>query len=142
MKEKYNSSHLQNIAKRAIDLRIAVCDDEQHFRDSLVKAFSEYTNEGIKSIEIHEFSSGEDLLSSENDYDIISLDYKMSGINGLETARELRRKDVTSKIIFATNYMQFVYEAFEVRAFRFLRKPIKTEQLYKAIDDYIKRTDQ
>ena len=139
MKETSSNTHLHYIQKRAIKLRIAICDDEQLFRDGLKETLSEYNNKFLQCIEICEHSCGESLIDSEIDYDIIFLDYKMGGINGLDTAKQLRKKGVSSKIIFITNYPQFVYEAFEVKTFRFYKKPVSKEQLYKALDDYLER---
>ena len=139
MKERYSSTYLHYIEDREIKLRIAVCDDEQHFRNSIIEILSEYKNEALHSLEFHELSCGKFLIDSEIYYDIIFLDYKMSGLNGLDTAKQLRKKGVSSKIIFLTNYPQFVFNAFEVKTFRFFEKPVSAEQLYKALDDYLER---
>jgi DNA-binding LytR/AlgR family response regulator len=139
MKERYSSAHLHYIQKRALKLRIAICDDEQHFRTGLKETLSRYNNKVLHSIEICEHTCGETLINTEHNYDIIFLDYKLSGIDGLDTAKRLRRNNVSSKIIFITNYPQFVFEAFEVKTFRFYKKPVNKEQLYKALDDYLER---
>ena len=116
--------------------RIAVCDDEQCFRDSITDAIALYSKtRGVEIIK-DEFVRGEDLLKSENTYNIVFLDYKMDGLDGLETAKNLRKKDEDVSIVFLTSFTHFVYESFEVGTFRFYKKPLDVEKLNKALDDF------
>jgi DNA-binding LytR/AlgR family response regulator len=87
---------------------------------------------------IDEYYSGEELLKAMVLYDMIILDYQMDGINGMEAARTLRDRNINCSIIFLTNYPNFVYEAFEVNAFRFFLIPIDPLKLQAALDDYFK----
>jgi len=119
-------------------MKIAVCDDEEKFRASIKDAVYEYSNKHRYEFAIDEFVSGEELLNSKKKYDLILLDYQMSGINGLETARKLREKNIDCTIIFMTSHPHFVYEAFEVSTYRFFAKPLDITKLYKAFDDYFK----
>jgi len=115
---------------------IAVCDDEKIIRDDLKNAVYAYSNMHRLDIIVDEYLSGEKLLSSGKEYDIVFLDYKMSGINGLETAKTLRMNNVKSTIIFLTSNPYFVFESFEVNPFRFFEKPLDTKKLYSALDKY------
>ena len=60
---------------------------------------------------------------------------------GLTVAKELRKRNVLSCIIFLTSYPHFMIDAFEVNTFRFLLKPIDKSKFFKAIDDYVKIVD-
>ena len=117
-------------------MRIAVCDDERLFLDSLKKAVYDYSNRHRLELSIDNFYSGEELLGSELVYDMIILDYKMGGMDGLETARRLREKNQNCAIVFLTSYPDIVYESFEVNTFRFLTKPLDVGKLYKTFDNY------
>jgi len=119
-------------------MRIAVCDDDKLFRDNIKKAIYTYSNMRKLEIVVDEYVCGEDLLDSEYNYGIIFLDYKMDGIDGLETARILRDKDINCIIIFLTSFSQFVYKSFEVGAYRFFMKPMDAEKVNKALDDYFR----
>jgi len=132
---KSDYKNLHYLTQRINNHKIAVCDDEQSFRSILIKIISDYLLYCSHVADITEFSCGEDLLSSTIDFDIIILDHKMTDIDGLETAKRLRKKNITAKIIFITNFPQFVYEAFEVNAFRFLKKPINPSEFYIALTD-------
>jgi DNA-binding LytR/AlgR family response regulator len=122
-------------------MKVAICDDEVFFRYELRKLLIRYdpTSKIISSID--EFSDGGEILKSENEYDIIFLDYQMTTTTGMETARALRRKNCTSALIFATSFPQYAVDAFEVNAFRYLIKPVSYDKLKLAIDDYIKTMD-
>ena len=124
---------------RVYQIRIAVCDDEQFFIDSLSNAICEYSESRGLAISIDRFTSGEGLLSGVNDHDIVLLDYNMGGINGLETAKALRKKNIYCTIIFLTSYTQFVFESFKVSPFRFFKKPLDTQELHKALDEYFEQ---
>ena len=133
-----DSGEVYRLLKREIHMRVAVCDDEKIFRDEIKDAVYSYSNRFKLEIAIDEFIGGEQLLRSDARYDIIILDYKMQGIDGLATARELRERNINCTIIFLTSFPQFVYEAFEVSTFRFLEKPLNVETLHQAFDDYFR----
>lgn len=117
-------------------MRFAACDDEKIFRDELINAVYSCSNLHRLELVVDEFESGEELLKTTNTYDVIFLDYKMEGYDGLETARLLREKGIASTIIFLTSYPDVVFDTFEVTAFRFLKKPLDIDELNRALDGY------
>lgn len=119
----------------------ALCDDDKYITEEIKKLLLEYAKDNRITIDIDEFESGEELLNSEKNYDIIVLDYQLGSTNGLTVAKELRKRNVLSSIIFLTSYPNFMIDAFEVNTFRFLLKPIDKSKFFKAIDDYIKIVD-
>lgn len=116
---------------------LALCDDDKYMIDILKNLLLNYAKENRITMTIDTYSNGNALVDSNIKYDFIFLDYLMEGMDGLQTARELRRKGFKSAIVFLTSYSEFVYDSFEVNAFRFLLKPIDEEKIYKALDDYI-----
>mgnify|MGYP002933456356 CR=1 FL=1 len=64
--------------------------------------------------------------------------------NGMEIARELRRKDKNMFLIFVTALEEYVFQAFDVEAFHYLVKPIEdrkfNEVLQKATVEILKRS--
>ena len=79
-------------------MRIAICDDEKNIRELIAnKVVKQYPD-----AEIIFFQSGEELLLSDESIDILFLDIQMSGIDGMETARELRKRDKSVILIFVT----------------------------------------
>lgn len=111
--------------------KIAVCDDEQIFIDDVVAKLKEQSEQ----CEISEYTSGEELLDSSLDFNIIFLDIEMTGINGINTAFLLRERKYDGMIIFLTNHTEFMPDAFKVKAFRFLDKPLDNEKFNEAFSE-------
>lgn len=108
-------------------LQIAVCDDEEQISSDLRKLAEETV-----SCKVTEFSSGEALLNSQEEFDILLLDIGIGEPNGIETAKRIRkRSDVI--IIFITAWKEHVFEAFDVEAFHYLLKPIDEEKLKEVL---------
>jgi len=118
---------------------IAICDDEELFRETLITNIINYKTQRHLPIDIEEFVSGSDLLASKQKFDMIFLDYLMPGLDGLEVARALRQRNITCCIVFVTSYPQFVYESFEVNPFRFYTKPFEQDQLTLLLNTFIKQ---
>lgn len=112
-----------------MNLNIAVCDDEQIMRNSITKELKQLDSD----ISIKEFSSGNELISYSDDFDIILLDIEMPELNGIETAKKLRENGFSNFIIFITSHSEFMRDAFKVQTFRYLDKPIAFEELKTAI---------
>lgn len=111
--------------------KIAVCDDEQIFIDDVVAKLKEQSEQ----CEISEYTSGEELLDSPLDFNIIFLDIEMTGINGINTAFLLRERKYDGMIIFLTSHTEFMPDAFKVKAFRFLDKPLDNENFNEAFSE-------
>jgi DNA-binding LytR/AlgR family response regulator len=109
---------------------IAICDDEHIHRkvivDYLAMVFCS------ESYEVVEFNSGEELLENYPEkLDILLLDIQMTGINGIKAAKKIRLFDTNVMIIFTTAILGFMQEGYEVRAFRYLLKPINYNDFSK-----------
>ena len=117
-------------------MRIAICDDEKNIRELIAnKVVKQYPD-----AEIIFFQSGEELLLSDESIDILFLDIQMSGIDGMETARELRKKDKRVILVFVTAVEEYVFQAFDVGAFNYIVKPIDdgkfSDVLHRAVDEW------
>lgn len=114
-----------------ITCRIAVCDDEKIFREQVIKQIRVYDDRVV----LHEYTSGDKLLQTDEVYDLIFLDIEMPGSNGMVTAKKLREKKVESHIVFLTTHKECVFDAFKVRAFRFLNKPVNPAKLREVLQE-------
>ena len=61
--------------------------------------------------------------------DVVLLDVRMPGMDGLEAARHLNVLEEPPAVIFTTAYDQYAVEAFEAHAVGYLLKPVRKEQL-------------
>ncbi|MCL2035541.1 MAG: LytTR family DNA-binding domain-containing protein [Oscillospiraceae bacterium] len=120
-------------------LSIAVCDDEILLQHTLIAKVNDYLNRNRLDGKATGFSRGEDIVSKSNSFDILLLDIEMSGINGMQTAVELREQGKDCQIIFVTSHSSYVYDAFNVDASNFLVKPVTDEKLFSAMDKAVRR---
>lgn len=119
-------------------LRIALCDDSDHAICQYTNLINSIAEKHQLQIELSCFSNGEALLfqycDAPQDVDIIYLDILMDKANGMEIARSLRGCGCTAQIIFLTDYEEYVFEAFEVKAIHYLLKkdtgPAKFEKVF------------
>lgn len=124
-----------------ISMTAAICDDEKAFRYEISGLVCKYMKSRNIEIYTDSYANGTELLKSEKEYDVIFLDYQMEGINGIETAEKLRETNSDSVIIFISAYPAAALDAYEVKTFRFLVKPVDESKLFKALDDYIRSID-
>lgn len=119
-------------------MRIAIVDDSQEDRDLLKSYIHRYSQENSEQLDVAVFQSGIDLIEEYGSgYDVLFLDVEMPGINGMELAKEIRRKDDSVGIIFVTNMAQYAINGYEVNAIDFMIKPVAyfnfSQKLEKAI---------
>ncbi len=113
-------------------LTIAVCDDESITLKNNCTYIEELSRKYKVDAEIIGFGGGEALLEymeQNEDINIVFMDVDMKGLNGIQTAGMMLRKNSRIVIIFITGHKEFAYEAFTVEAFSFLVKPIDPERL-------------
>lgn len=115
---------------------VAVCDDERTWQYKLAELLNEYKVKRHIDIFVYYFDNGISLVKSGKKFDIIFMDFQMDKLNGIETAKKINALKDNGIIIFVSAYTNVALDAYEVKAYRFLAKPINKEKLFKAIDDY------
>lgn len=123
-------------------LRIAICDDECHMLKHLTTTVNEYLNKLKLDAQIYSFTSGITLLCSDEYFDIIIMDIRMAGLDGMETVCRLRAKGSRSQVIFVTSSKDYVFQAFDVDAVHYLIKPVSDQDLLHALDKAVGRCGQ
>lgn len=114
-------------------LRIAIVDDEPSVVDEIRHIIASFFQEQNKSIDISCFSSGEEIISYHQKYDLIFLDIQMQGMDGIRTAQELRKNDKKAVMIYVTSFGSEMARSFSVHPFAFLEKPVNADLLRKKL---------
>lgn len=124
-----------------LSLSVAVCDDEPHVRTELLTVAGDYFAHADIDGRFTEFADGESLLAAyENgtaDFQIILLDIKMRGLNGISAARALRAYDANALIVFVTSSAEYVFRGYEVKAFRYVLKTELSHAFRKILEECV-----
>lgn len=116
-------------------LQFAVCDDEPPMAREIAALLSQYLDGcGAGHYTVSQFEGGEALLRSGQEPDLVFLDIRMPGLDGLETARQLRQRGSRALLVFVTVLEECVFDAFEVQAFDFLIKPPDPARFRRMMD--------
>ena len=118
---------------------VAICDDEQYFLDDLRKRVERYFSNHNLDTQIFEFGSGEALLSGGQNFNLVLMDLKLPGRNGMEIIGQMRSEKKKSQVIFITSYEEYALQAFHVNAVHYLLKPVSDEDLYQALERSLER---
>ena len=113
---------------------IAVVDDEKVIREDICELIEKQRPESS----VEAFSTGEELLASEGRFDIVFLDIQMDGMNGIEAARSLRKRQEETVLIFITGIKEYVFDALDLYAFQYLLKPLNEKKFVEVLDRAVK----
>lgn len=141
-----NNVHILTVKEKGADtmLCIVIVEDNKECARLLIDYIEQYEKESQEHFQVRFFSNGYNFLDEyKADYDIIFMDIEMPGINGMETAKKLRKIDENVCLIFVTNMAQYAASGYEVNALDFMVKPVGyfdfTLKLQRAIQ-YRKKT--
>jgi len=117
-------------------MRIAICDDVPRELENIEKRALSWGLSRGHCCEIQTFPSAEAFLFDGADtvWSILLLDVEMTGMSGIELAKQLRREGVRAEIIFITSHFEFAGEGYEVDALHYLIKPVAEERLFAVLD--------
>jgi DNA-binding LytR/AlgR family response regulator len=125
-------------------INIGICDDEASMRRLLRAPLEQKLQLLGADYRIYEYDCGETLLTRpETEWlDILFLDIELKQLSGMETARNLRKRDSHTLLIFVTAYPDFVFQGYEVHAFHYILKPYENQKIMKVLEQAIKELGQ
>ncbi len=114
-----------------MSLRVLIVDDEPPARERLRSMLVETGEFEVAG----EAGNGLEALTLVDRLtpDIVLLDVRMPGIDGLEVARQLAAQPEPPAVIFTTAFDEYALQAFESEAIAYLLKPIRAEKLRAAL---------
>jgi CheY-like chemotaxis protein len=112
---------------------VLIVDDERNIRTTMRLALEGH------GYAVGEASSGEealDIYTGGRKWDVVLLDERMSGMDGLKTLEHLRQHDPHAVVIMVTAFasIELAVEAMKLGATDFIRKPMTPDTLRAAVD--------
>jgi two-component system, OmpR family, response regulator len=118
-------------------VRVLVVDDEQDFLESIVMRLE------LRSIEVAGVGTGVAALEllDAKPFDVVVLDIKMPGMDGIEVLRQIRRKHPGVEVIVLTGHasQEFRQLGRELGAFDYLIKPVRLDTVLERIQAACRR---
>lgn len=112
--------------------RILIIDDEENIR-RVTRLTLEAA--GYEVGEAANGAQGLDLYVDGSSWDVVLLDQRMPGMDGLEVLRRLNQRDTAAQVIMVTAYasVELAVDAMKIGATDFVRKPMTPEILRNAV---------
>ena len=119
-------------------MRVLIVDDEKLARDRLRELLNDIGGYTV----VGEAMNGSEAVekTAELNPDVLLMDIRMPGMDGLEAAMHLMGMENPPSVIFTTAYDQHALDAFDVNAVDYLLKPIRKDRLAKALSKAHKLT--
>jgi DNA-binding NtrC family response regulator len=123
------------------DLNVLFVDDEEDFLETLLKRMKK------RDVKVKGVESGEKALEllDREPVDVIVLDVRMPGMDGIQALREIKKRYPLVEVIMLTGHasLEVAIEGMELGAFDYLMKPVDIDELlYKIQDAYKKKLIQ
>jgi len=117
--------------------KVLIVDDEERFRITLRKLLA------ARGVEAQASGSAEEALAelAEKPYDVILLDVRMPGMNGIEALSEIKKLDRNLEVIILTGHasVDVAVEIMRGGGYEYLLKPCPIEELMDKIDSAYER---
>jgi len=119
------------------DCKVMLVDDDADFLSTLVKRLRR------RRLDATDVNSSEEALArlEQDPFDVVILDVKMPGMDGIEALREIKKRHPLLEVILLTGHadVEVAIEGMELGAFDYLVKPAEIDELLYKIQDAHKR---
>ncbi|MBI5592392.1 MAG: response regulator [Deltaproteobacteria bacterium] len=112
---------------------ILLVDDEVPFVETMTKRLNK---RGFEIISTHSGQDALDQLSKRRGIEVVILDVKMPGMDGIQTLEEIKRRFPITEVIMLTGHatVESAIEGMKLGAFDYLMKPCDMEQLVSKVE--------
>lgn len=119
-------------------MKVLIVDDEAPARNRLRQLLEDAGEHEI----VGEAAHGQEALdiAASVTPDVVLLDIRMPGVDGIETAHHLNSFDPSPAIVFTTAYDEYAIDAFEANAIGYVLKPVRRERLEQALSQAARLT--
>ena len=123
--------------------RVAVVEDSAFERKNMLSYLKQYQEKEQVPLEVLSYSDGSELIEAYPEpLDILLMDIGMEKLDGMKTARLVRRRDTRVVLIFVSSMIQYGLQGYSVDALDFLVKPVSYTMLKLRLDRAIARLEK
>lgn len=115
-------------------MQILVCDDEAKAADELACMIQDIFKAKSIEVTIEKSTNPSKIIKSNKIYDMAFLDIEMGSKSGIEVAEAILRENSKCFVFFITNYSIYLDDAFDVKAFRYINKPVDRNRIKNSIN--------
>jgi DNA-binding NtrC family response regulator len=119
------------------DARILLVDDEVVFANNMSKLLTR------RGYQVKAVNSGDEALRAlmDNPFDVMVLDLKMPGMDGIATLQEMRKLGLFTEILILTGHgsIDTALEAIQLGAYDYVTKPVEIAELLSKIEAAFER---
>lgn len=119
-----------------MSIRILLVDDETDFLETMAKRFT------IRKMPVATATSGQEALRlmDEQEFDVVVLDVRMPGMDGLELLRQIRVKRPITEVIMLTGHasLETGMQGMKLGAYDYILKPADFDELL----DKVRKADE
>ena len=123
-----------------MSIKVLLVDDEKDFIEPLAERLQ------LRDFNVTTASNGDDAINlvRVNEYDIIVLDVKMPGRDGIETLKEIKNIKQIPQVIMLTGHatVETAIEGMKIGAYDYIMKPTVTEDLVELINKAYKIVEE
>jgi two-component system OmpR family response regulator len=107
-----------------LSFRVLVVDDEEEFVETIVKRLKD---RGLAAAGV---TQALDLMQAQ-DFDVVILDVKMPGMDGIETLREMKKRKPLTEVIMLTGHgsVESGIQGLQLGAYNYVMKPVPLDEL-------------
>jgi Response regulator of the LytR/AlgR family len=117
-------------------MKIAVCEDISEEAEWLCEVIYRWSVENEKAVEITSYADAASFSFALEDilFDVLFLDIRMPGEDGVTLAKRLRKQAYDLSIVFVTGEREYIMEGYEVEAVNYLLKPLEEEKVFQCLN--------
>jgi len=119
------------------EIKVLMVDDEADFLETLIKRLKK------RGLEVSGVKNGQEALKvlHERSFDVVILDVKMPGMDGIEVLRHIKEEFPNVEVIMLTGHanVEVAIQGMELGAFDYLMKPMDIDELVFKVEDAHKK---
>lgn len=119
-----------------LEMKFAICDDNITVCESIKEhILSRFADDKLPKPECAVYNRGSELAEAEDTYDIVFLDVEIPDMDGISVCKRMSTRHSHTLFVMITSYSEYIDDAFRIKAFRFLTKPIDWDRFYQCLSD-------